>query len=310
MGSSYMNRGLETAKKMPGSTSVRPDFANRLYLPIGKGTKLILLDDEAVQVYEHSVFIQGDKNAMKMKVTCTSPGPDPVPGKCRICNAMIKDERIARKFVAYLSCIDLSKFEIEGRQYTHTRKLVPLNSQAAKRLLTRREEFGSLKGGMFKIFRNEKTSPTVGDDWMWIKRVNRPKFFANSPRIKMIQDYFKRKGQTISEKEALKMLIAPFDYEKELEPTKKRIDFFLGYLGLGDAPKVEESESESYDYSDDDEEEETSSADASVDDDEEEEDFTDFEDEEEEAPPKPKKKAKKKKVKKGKKGKKKKKKSL
>ena len=75
MSSPFMTRGLGKSKKMPGSTSVRPDFANRLYLPIGKGTTLVLLDDESVNVYEHSVFIQGDKGAMKMKVTCTSPGP-------------------------------------------------------------------------------------------------------------------------------------------------------------------------------------------------------------------------------------------
>jgi hypothetical protein len=283
---------------MPGTSSVRPDFANRLYLPMTKGTTIVLLDSESVNIYEHGVFIQGDKTSMKLKVTCTSPGPDPVPGKCRICNAMIKDERITRKFVAYLSCIDLAKFTIEGTEWTHTRKLVPLNNQAAKKLLRRQEEHGSLKGAMFKIYRNEQTSPTVGDDWSFLKRVKLSEFFANSPRIKTIRDYYaKRQGKVISPQEALQLLISPFPYETELEPTQKKIDYFLGYIGFGDAPKTAEpaKEDATYDYSDTaDKDKEPTKEKAKEGDESEEEDFTDFEEgEEEDEPPTAPKKAKK-----------------
>jgi len=293
MGSSFMTTGLNKSKSMPGSTSVRPDFANRLYLPIGKGTKIVLLDDDSVNIYEHSVWVQGDKNAMKMKVTCTSPGKMPVPNSCRICNAMIKDERISRKFVAYLSAIDLSKFSIDGKEYTHTRKLIPLNNPAAKTLLRRKEEFGPLKGSIFKIFRNEKTSPVVGDDWVRIKRIKLAEFFAESPRVETIRAHYKKIGQNISKAEAVKILIAPFDYATELEPTDQRVEYFLGYLGFGDAPTTKEPESSTYDYSDDDEEDDSSDI--------KEEDFTEFEDDDEPPVTPKKKKKKKKKAKKSKK---------
>lgn len=245
--------GLGKTGELPGSSSMRPRFANRLYLPVDKGTQIILLDDEAVQVYEHSVYIQGDKGAMRMKVTCISPGADPVPDKCRICNAMIKDERVARKFIAYLSCIDLAVFEIDGRKITHTRKLVPLNHQAAKRLLRRREGIGSLKGAMFKIFRNQRTSPQVGDDWDYVKTVDL-NGFKKSPRIKMLQEFFAKQGKQITPKEAFQLLISPFDYKEELEPTKQKVDYFLGYIGFGDAPVEKDSSEETgagFNYADD-----------------------------------------------------------
>lgn len=287
---SFFTEGLDKAKKMPGSSSIKPNLATRLYLPIGKGTKIVLLDDGGVNIYEHSIFIRGDKTAMKLKVTCKSPGPDPVPNKCRICNAMIKDDRIARKYVSYLSCVDLSKFEIDGTTYTHVRKLVPLNKQAAKKFERRKKERGTLVGAVLKLFRNEKTSPVIGDEVEYIKRVNLPKMFMKSPRIQGLIDFYAKRGESITEKEALKILITPFDYSKELEPTEKRVDYFLAYIA-GDNPKppVEEEENTDYDYSDD-------SVTAA---DDEEEDFTDFEDDDEEPPkPKKKKKAKKKKKKK------------
>lgn len=236
--------------KLPPSTSLRPKFTNRLYLPVDKGTQIVLLDDEAVNIYEHTVFIQGDKGSMKLKVTCVSPGADPVPEKCRICNAMIKDERIARKFVAYLSCIDLAVFEIEGRKITHTRKLVPLNHMAAKKLKRRRDTVGSLRYAMFKIFRNQKMSPQVGDDWDYIKTVD-PVGFQSSPRIKMLMESFAKQGKTISPKEAWQMLIAPFNYAEELEPTKQRVDYFLGYLGIGDGVAPAPTDGSAYSYADD-----------------------------------------------------------
>lgn len=267
MSDSFMSKGLGESQKMPSSTSMRPQFTNRLYLPIGKGSQIVLLDGDSVNIYEHGIFITGDKTGMKLKVTCVSPGKDPVPGKCRICNAMIKDDRISRKFVSYLSCIDLSKFTIEGNTYTHTRKLVPLNAQAAKRLLRRQKEYGSLKGWMFKIFRNEKTSPTVGDDWEPVKRVNLIEYFKSSPRIKGLMEFYKKQGKNISPAEALKMLTSPFDYAKELEPTQQRIEYFLGYIGMSDKPITDAPEETDYDYSD-------GSATVSSDD---EKDFDDFE---------------------------------
>jgi len=246
----YMQTGgLDNVDKLPPSTSLRPKFANRLYLPVDKGTQLVLLDEDAVNIYEHGVFIQGDKGSMKMKVTCVSPGADPVPDKCRICNAMIKDERIVRKYVAYLSCIDLAVFNIEGRTITHTRKMVPLNHQAAKMLKRRRESFGSLRFAMFKVYRNQKTSPQVGDDWTFMKKVD-PRGFQNSPRIKMLIESFGKQGKTISPKEAWQMLIAPFNYAEELEPTKQKVDYFLGYLGIGDGVAAQ-PDSGNFNYADD-----------------------------------------------------------
>lgn len=285
---SFYSTGLDEANSKPGYSSIRPRFTNRLYVPVGKEARIVLLDDESVNIYEHGIWIQGDKKSMKLKVTCMSPGPDPVPHKCRICNAMIKDERITRYFVANLSCIDLGKFTIDGKTFTHTKKLVPLNNKAAKILIRRKASKGSLVGAVFTCARSEKTSPRVGDDWTLEKRVNLVKMFMKSPRIKMIQDYWAKQGKKLSPKEALKELITPFNYEEELAPTDKRISYFLGYIGFDDAPKVEDPEKDGgndpYDYSNDD------SADVDADD----EDFTEFEgagdgdeDDGEDEPPKP-----------------------
>lgn len=278
----WMQQGMDKGVKKQGSTSMRPAKFPRLYVPIDTKTKIVLLDDveDAVQVYEHGVFIQGDKQSKDLKVTCLSAGEDPVPTKCRVCGAMIKDERIYRSNTMFLTCVSLDSFVIEGTKYTHIKKLVPLNVKAAKKLLQRKKDLGSLKGAMFSIYRSDQTSPRVGDDWQFIKRVNLIQFFNNSPRLKQLIKNAKKRGENLSLTQALKDLITPFDYKAVLAPSQKKTDYFLGYLGMGSdqVSAKDESVEEEIDYDED----ETTEA----------EDFSEFEDDADE-PVKPLKKKKK-----------------
>jgi len=295
MGNNFMQKGLKTGTQKSGYSSVIPRFTNRLYLPVGAKDRIILLDDaqDAAVVYEHGIYIQGDKGSMKLRVTCLSAGEDAVPTKCRLCNAMIQDDRIYRQATSFLSCIALSSFTIEGETYTHMKKLVPLNVKAAKRLLARREDIGSLKGAMFAIYRSDQTEPRVGGDWQFLKRINLLKFFKNSPRLDQLIASAKKRGVELSKAQALKQMITPFDYAEELAPTAKKINYFLGYIGMDDQIKgssAEDSTSKEYEEAYGDDEPDVP-----------EEDFSEFEDDEEEAPPAPPKKKGKKKVKKTKK---------
>jgi len=245
--SGFATRGLGEAEGVPQSSRAR--FEKEFYLREGDEADIILLDDESFNVYRHSLFLKGDSKAAKIKCTCPDSSPDGDPKNCRVCNAMIRDDsRIGRYWVGYLTIIDLRETEWKGKTWTHTKKLLPLDRKTAMKLAKKRQKNGSLVGAKFHLYRTDRNASRVGDDWEMTGKMDLKKFFAKSPRIKGIIEGAKRQGQTLSEVEALNLLITPYDYEEVLNPDPKKSAFLLAYLGVDDGVKKEDGEQE-VDYS-------------------------------------------------------------
>lgn len=243
----FATRGLGEAEGVPQSSRQR--FEKEFYLREGDEADIVLLDDESFNVYRHSLFLKGDSKAAKIKCTCPDSSPDGDPKGCRVCNAMIHDDsRIGRYWVGYLTIIDLRETEWKGQKWTHTKKLLPLDRKTAMKLAKKKQKNGSLVGAKFHLYRTDKNASRVGDDWEMTAKLDLKKFFGKSPRIKGLVEGAKRKGETLTDADALAMLTTPYDYEEVLDPDPKKAAFLLAYLGVDDGVKKEDGE-QTVDYS-------------------------------------------------------------
>ncbi len=231
-------RGLGKSHDVPSGGGVRPRFERRLWLRPGDETDIVLCDDVSYNIYEHAMFLKGDKTAAKIKVTCLSDEKDGDPQRCRLCNAQLRHDLIGRTWVGFLTVIDLSKRTWQNREITHEKLLIPLDKKIAMRLDKRRETKGSLVGAHFHLYRTDSNASRVGDDWELMGFKDLKKFFAKSPRIPEIIEYNKKRDGTIlTPAQARDWLVTPYDYDEILAHTQKRVTYFLAYLGIDDRPK-------------------------------------------------------------------------
>lgn len=241
----FASRGLGEADKVPASSRVKPSFEKRLFLRPGDEVDIVLLDDVSFNVWEHGMFLKGDKQASKIKVTCPDGSADGDPKNCRICNAMLRHDLIGRQWRGFLTVVDLTKRQWKGKTYVDVKKLLPLDKKTAMILEKKREKRGSLVGAQFHLYRTEQTASSVGDDWELIDIEEPKKRFKNSPQIAQTIDWEKKKNGTIlTRAQALALFCSAYDYDTILAPDKKKVTYFLAYMGIDDAP-TDESEEES-----------------------------------------------------------------
>jgi len=242
----FASRGLGEADKVPASSRVKPSFEKRLFLRPGDEVDIVLLDDISFNIWEHGMFLKGDKQASKIKCTCPDGSADGDPRACRICNAMLRHDLIGRQWRGFLTVVDMTKRTWKGKTYEHVKKLLPLDKKTAMILEKKREKRSSLVGAQFHLYRTEQTASSVGDDWELLDIDDPKRRFKNSPQIDQTIEWEKKKNGTIlTRAQALALFCSPYDYDTVLAPDKKKTAYFLAYMGIEDQTSGDEAEAES-----------------------------------------------------------------
>lgn len=223
------------------------------WLPSGTETSLVLLDDTPAEVVRHVMYLKGDKRANGMRCTCfgmdPEQSPDPVPRECRVCNAMLRLDRIARRHLLHLTVIDERQFQYEGKTFKDMKRVLELGPDQADLFMRRKKAQGSLVGSRWKVYRSKNArSARHGDDWNFLGFVNGAahgqepiqnglmRHFWHSPAIKAIREnaakaYGDRPARTLNHQEAVIELITAFDYDKIMGSYDPKVaDAFVAYM--------------------------------------------------------------------------------
>ena len=216
------------------------------WLPPGKETTFVILDDLPVEMYRHQLFIKGDKVAGGMRCTCSDPySQDDVPRSCLVCNGMVRHKQIGRKPFLYLSGIDERQYEYNGKTYKDMKQLLELDKRGAEIFQRRAEAHGGKLAGLrFRVYRSTaQNSPRYGDSWEKLDQLDLVQHFWYSPAVPFIIESASRGGQRpLSHEQAVGQLITPLDYAVACPPyTSVGAERFVAYLegavGVGGGAK-------------------------------------------------------------------------
>jgi hypothetical protein len=188
----------------------------------------ILLDDEPVWGYRHKIKRpytpgkpSGDWKERDIRVTCAvaSDNQDH-PRECLLCEAAIRHgDIIKRVFTANLTCIDVGEHRTQkGAVYHDLKKLLEVDWTAYETFREQKKAMGSLVGMAFSVMRptgDAKQSKTYGV-WTPLQRVNLQQHFFASPAVRNIMEMAGKRGERLTQADAVQRLITPIDYNKEL----------------------------------------------------------------------------------------------
>ncbi len=188
----------------------------------------ILLDDEPVWGYRHKIKRpytpgkpSGDWRERDIRLTCAVPhDKNDQPRSCLACEAAIRNgDIIKRNFTANLTCIDVGEHRTKrGQVYHDLKKMVELDWAAYETFREQKKALGSLVGMAFSVMRptgDPKQSKTFGM-WTPLQRVNLVQHFWSSSAVRSIMEMAQKRGERITQQDAVTRLISPIDYGKEL----------------------------------------------------------------------------------------------
>ncbi len=222
--------------KLPAYSNTTAKYANLFWLKPDDEIKVVFLDDKPkITFYYHSLFIKGDKTAIKMRVACKDGSSSEAnPIKCPICNAALHDEAIGRRFGSLVTVIDLTGYtDKEGKQRKHLRRVMLLSHKETKKMnKIVKQEGGSIRGLQVVISRSDKKSSVNGDHWHPKKKLGDiEKAFSKSVGAKYLYSAKKKAGEEVTPSEAVKLFLTPADYQALFEPSDERVNNFLTYRG-------------------------------------------------------------------------------
>jgi hypothetical protein len=230
---SWYNQGYNGMKQEEDrqATANGPD---RLWIPAESSKEIIFVDDEPFCVYEHNPKIDGD---FKNWLTCLKGIEDEI-ACCEIIGAK------TRYFVGFYTVIDCSSYtDKKGNTHQFQLKFLPAKMKTLKKLKRKREDkkgeaqVTGLAGMLYKATRDDKKSPTVGDDFEFVRQVDMEKVFtvanyrgkkltelwskANTPEtIERLQKVFQAEVVNGS----VNAKLVPFNYMELLKPqTAKEV---------------------------------------------------------------------------------------
>jgi hypothetical protein len=217
---------LERGYEASGVEGARRKGPRVFWVPNGKETTVVLLDDDPVKIVRHRYYLRGDRDANDMRLTCfgmnPSQHPKPCPRECLACNAAIKHNEIKRQELFYLTLIDERKFEKNGREYQDQKLFLEMSDDQVDLFRDRKKSKGKLVGARFRVYRGkDKTSDRLGSSWEWLETVELARHFWHSPAILKIMEAERKKDPTKCPpnrdehyKRIVFDLVKPFDYEK------------------------------------------------------------------------------------------------
>lgn len=174
-GKSWYSTGLNNAAQDRKSdfTTYGPD---RIWIPAGKSRELIFIDSQAFTFDEHNAFINGSwKNWMTCSAPITEEGE---PECCRILGT-----KEGRYRVTMFTVIDCDKWtDKKGNVRQYEVKVLPAKFNTAQKLHRKAEELAkdnkTLVGRLYKVTRETAKSPSVGDEYEYVRDVDMSKLFS------------------------------------------------------------------------------------------------------------------------------------
>jgi hypothetical protein len=217
---------LERGYEPSGVEGARNRRGPRVFwIPNGKETTIVLLDDEPVKVCRHRYYLRGDRDANDLRQTCAGMNPSEhkaaCPRICIVCNAAIRHNEIKRQELFYLSLIDERKFEKNGKEFSDQKLFLEMSDDQVDLFRDRKKSKGKLVGARFRVYRGkDKTSDRLGSSWDFIDFVEPVRHFWQSPAIGKIMEAERKKDptkcpadRTEHYKRVAYDLVRPFDYE-------------------------------------------------------------------------------------------------
>jgi len=145
----------------------------RLWIPRGESKKIIFVTGggEAPILWEHQFNVGG---SWQNWVTCVEPFGMP----CQLCRWADATSKFRRYKGAFFTVIDCTEFKDKSGKVRKNEKRILCAKKKTTEILKRKrlarvEEGQGLKGAMFNVYRtNDEQSPSVGDDYEFIKMVD------------------------------------------------------------------------------------------------------------------------------------------
>lgn len=186
----------EDARKVEAAE--RTPRVQRFRLKEGEERRIILLDDEPVCIWEHTVNL----GKFWDNIPCARGVFEDDP-RCVLC-----DQDSKRYWIGFLTCLDIKGYEYEDRktgktvQVRNVRRLFPMKIRTLDKFARYKERRGSLVGWEIMCSRTGQYQPSCGDDFEFIREV----------------DVFNDKKYFWEDREGKLHAPEPYEYERIIVP--------------------------------------------------------------------------------------------
>lgn len=140
----------------------------RLWIPQTKEKEIVYIDDDPCCIYEHNPKIGGN---YRNELTCLQGVSDDV-----VCCQVLGPN--SRYYVGYFTVVDCSLWtDNKGNEHQYEMRLMGAKMRSLKLIRRKKDDAGSLIGKMFKHYRTDDRSASIGDDISFKRDVNLEKMF-------------------------------------------------------------------------------------------------------------------------------------
>ena len=140
----------------------------RFYVKEGTSKEVVFIDDEILCIYEHNPKIGG---SYRNWLTCVQGIHDDVV----CCQKLGPDSRY---YCGYLTVVDCTAWtDQRGNSHEYEMKMVQAKMKTMKRFRRKKEDRGALAGLLFRATREDKLSPSCGDEWEFQREADMEKLF-------------------------------------------------------------------------------------------------------------------------------------
>lgn len=208
---SWFSKGYDGVDKADREQKMGGKSPSRWWMPAGTDDKPsekegIFLDDDPFCIYEHNPKING--TFKDHWYTCVQ-GVWPEDPSCAMCG-----NKIGKYYVGFLTILDTSEWEYDGRIYKNMRRLFPAKLETLKLLRGKKKRKGTLAGTRWLISRTGGKAPNVGNDFEF--QGEEELFRDEQSGLYLLKD--ERFWWT--DKEGKKHPPVPFDYKTVLAPMR------------------------------------------------------------------------------------------
>lgn len=217
---------------------------NRFWMKEQTTREVVFVDDEPITIYEHNPQMNG---SFRNWLTCLKDSNDIVP-----CCEKLGEK--TRYFVGYYTAVDLTEHkDAKGNSYQYEVKLFPAKLKTLGVLRRKKNDKGSIIGGMFKVYRDTVDDPNCGGEFEFQREADMEKLFkVANYKGKKLSDLYKEAQEkpevmarlkdtfqlVINDKGIIEPRIFPFNYYALLAPKDpKEVRQIVGGATVGDSSR-------------------------------------------------------------------------
>ena len=161
--------------------------AQRFWTPCGIEKHVIFLDDNPPELVEHQVTIDG--NWRNWYVCCRKPDHNGfwTVGDCPFC-----DMKVPKYLMGPYSVVDETGYTTKsGEERKNLKCVLVAKERSLNKFKRLSQRHGGLKGSRFVVARTDDKSVVIGDDWVFVEKVDEKVFNALDKDPVVYREYFK-----------------------------------------------------------------------------------------------------------------------